>query len=314
MIHIVCGIDDKFLMPCGVLMTSVFENNKNEQIEFHIITESLTKSSIDSLQNIADNYKQRLSIVFVEKTLFDDYPTNTYISTAAYNRILAAKILPSGMKRCLYLDADMIVIGNIRELYNANMNNAAVGVIIDQSGDDIRHFNRLDYNWEKGYFNSGLLLMDLDVWREKELSNKVLNYIDSHKSKLQFHDQDALNAVLYDYTYYFPMKYNMQFSFLYKNPFIAKSRWKDMCEAAEQPVIIHYTNKIKPWHRECIHPYKGIWFEYYKNTEWGKNKLKVYSQKGYMMILIKEFLNKCGIRKLNPPAMLREEFYKYYQY
>lgn len=41
MIHIVCGIDDKFVMPCGVLMSSVFENNKNEQIEFHVITAGL---------------------------------------------------------------------------------------------------------------------------------------------------------------------------------------------------------------------------------------------------------------------------------
>lgn len=311
MIHIVCGIDDKFVMPCGVLMTSVFENNKNEQIEFHIITEGLTKANVNSLHNIADNYKQRFSIVAVDKIIFKDCPTNTYIRTAAYNRILAANILPSDVKRCLYLDADMIVTGNIGELYNVNMNNAAVGVIIDQSGDDIRHFNRLGYSREKGYFNSGLLLMDLEMWREKELLNKILDYIDSHKDDLQFHDQDALNAVLYDYTYYLPMKYNMQFSFLYKNPFIAKSRWKDMYEAAERPVIIHYTNKIKPWHKECIHPYKGIWFEYYKNTEWGKNKLKVYSQKGYMKICIKDFLNKCGIRKLNLPTMLREEFYEY---
>ena len=95
---------------------------------------------------------------------------------------------------------------------------------------------------------------------------------------------------------------------------ISTVHWQDMYEAAEHPVIIHYTNKIKPWHRECIHPYKDIWFEYYKKTEWGKNKLRVYSKKGYMKILIKEFLNKCGIRKLNPPTMLREEFYKFYQH
>ena len=262
MIHIVCGIDDKFVMPCGVLMSSVFENNKNEQIEFHVITAGLKNESTNSLQKIADNYNQRLSFVVVDEVVFKDCPTNTYISAAAYNRILAANILPPDMKRCLYLDADMIVTRNVRDLYNVNMDNAAVGVVIDQSGDDIRHFNRLGYSREKGYFNSGLLLMDLEVWREKELPNKVLEYIDSHKGNLQFHDQDALNAVLYDDTYYLPMKYNSQFSFLYKNPYIDKSRWQDMYEAAEHPVIIHYTNKIKPRHRECIHPYKDIWFEY----------------------------------------------------
>ena len=67
MIHIVCGIDDKFVMPCGVLMSSVFENNKNEQIEFHVITAGLKNESTNSLQKIADNYNQRLSFVVVYK-------------------------------------------------------------------------------------------------------------------------------------------------------------------------------------------------------------------------------------------------------
>ncbi len=314
MIHIVCGIDNKFVMPCGVLMTSVFENNNNEHIEFHVIAEKLVKENVNSLQNIADKYKQKLSIEFVDTSSFKDCPTNAYISNASYNRILAARILPSDIKRCLYLDADMLVTGNIGKLYHTDMNGAAVGVVIDQSGDDIRHFNRLCYSREKGYFNAGLLLMDLEVWREKGLPKKVLDYIASHKDNLHFHDQDALNAVIHEHTYYLPMKYNMQFSFLYKNPFIAKSRWRDMREAAERPVIIHYTNKIKPWHKECMHPYKGIWLEYYKKTEWGKNKLKPYSIRGYMKICIKVLLNKCGIRKLNPPAMLREEFHKFYQH
>lgn len=43
----------------------------------------------------------------------------------------------------------MIVTRNVRDLYNVNMDNAAVGVVIDQSGDDIRHFNRLGYSREK---------------------------------------------------------------------------------------------------------------------------------------------------------------------
>lgn len=94
MIHIVCGIDDKFVMPCGVLMSSVFENNKNEQIEFHVITAGLKNESTNSLQKIADNYNQRLSFVVVDEVVFKDCPTNTYISAAAYNRILAANILP----------------------------------------------------------------------------------------------------------------------------------------------------------------------------------------------------------------------------
>lgn len=74
MIHIVCGIDDKFVMPCGVLMSSVFENNKNEQIEFHVITAGLKNESTNSLQKIADNYNQRLSFVVVDEVVLKIVP------------------------------------------------------------------------------------------------------------------------------------------------------------------------------------------------------------------------------------------------
>lgn len=310
--NIVCGIDDKFVIPCGVLMTSVFENNKDENIIFYIITQGLLPKNVRDLQEIAQSYHQGLSIVLVDCGILKDCPTESHISMAAYNRILAANILPSNIEKCLYLDADMIVHGAIGELYRSELKSASVGVVIDQSGDDIRHYNRLNYNREKGYFNSGLLLMNLKIWREKSLPNEILKYIDSHKDNLLLHDQDALNFVLKDSTLYLPMKYNMQFSFLFRTPFIARFRWVDMYFAAENPIIIHYTNRIKPWHRECIHPYKNIWRMYYSQTKWKNKKLQIYSTKGYCRILIEELLNFLRIKKLMPPIMLRKEFYKFY--
>ena len=158
MIHIVCGIDDKFVMPCGVLMSSVFENNKNEQIEFHVITAGLKNESTNSLQKIADNYNQRLSFVVVDEVVFKDCPTNTYISAAAYNRILAANILPPDMKRCLYLDADIICQGTIEPLINFSFPDDKVAMVVTEGQADWwekRAHSLGVARIAKGYFNSG---------------------------------------------------------------------------------------------------------------------------------------------------------------
>lgn len=311
--NIVCGIDDKFVMPCGVLMTSVFENNRGIDITFYILTQGLQFCNVDKLKNVANRYQQQVSIVTVSPEILKGCPTAMHISIAAYNRILASDILPADLDKCLYLDADMIVNGSIVDLYNIDLGNAAIGAVIDQSCDDIRHYNRLDLDPDKGYFNSGLLLMNLKQWKKEKLSLKVLEYIDTHMSNLLFHDQDALNGILQNSTKFLPMKYNMQFSFLYKTPFIAKRRWNEMYAAAENPVIIHYTNKIKPWHRDCIHPYREIWRFYYSKTIWGRNRLKIYSLKGYLKLEFKRVLASLKFRGTSITAMLRPEFHKYYK-
>ena len=73
------------------------------------------------------------------------------------------------------LDADMIVNGPIIDLYNTDLGNAAIGAVIDQSCDDIRHYNRLGLDSDKGYFNAGLLLINLNLWKKENCPQKYLN-------------------------------------------------------------------------------------------------------------------------------------------
>lgn len=290
-INIICGIDDKFVQPCGVLMVSVFENNKNYNIVFHIIIQELRDKNIDILKHIADSYKQEVIIHKISSEIFKDSPTNSLISSAAYNRISAPDILSIEENNCIYMDSDMIVNGSFKELINIDLKDKAVGVVIDQSCDDIRHYNRLDYNQEKNYFNSGLLLINLKVWRKENITKRVLDYILNNRESIKFHDQDALNYILQDLTHLLPLKYNVQYSFFFKEPLIARCRWSEMKEAVTEPIIIHYTNKLKPWYRECTHPYKNVWSKYNSLTIW-KNKFRVKSFKGYCIYMIKKILNK----------------------
>ena len=79
-------------------------------------------------------------------------------------------------------------------LWNIDIANNSVGAVPDITLTyDIRSYNRLDYEMELGYFNSGVLLINLDYWRKNSLSTIILEYINENVEKLKFHDQDALN-------------------------------------------------------------------------------------------------------------------------
>lgn len=66
------------------------------------------------------------------------------------------------------------------------------------------NYKRLHYPSSDSYFNSGVLLINLDYWREKKLMYKALDYIAKNGNNLVFYDQDVLNALLHNSRVFLP--------------------------------------------------------------------------------------------------------------
>lgn len=112
--HIVFGIDDDFIRPLGVLMTSIIENNKNENIEFHIISKYISKENRRIIKQFAIENDININIYIIDETIFNDLPTTSYITKAMYNRFLIPLILKDVTDRVLYLDADIVCLNSIK--------------------------------------------------------------------------------------------------------------------------------------------------------------------------------------------------------
>lgn len=274
MIHIACCIDNGFIPYCGILMISICENKGVEPVHFHIVTDGLEAKNEKALKDIAGKYGQEISIYKINKNDLKNCPIRVgdHISIAAYFRILLSQILPADVHKVLYLDCDIIVLKDLDELWNIGIEGDAIGAVLAMSAQNIRHYNRLDYDMKLEYFNSGVLLINLDYWRENDISLKVLKYINKNPEKLLYHDQDALNYVLKENKVNLPLKYNVQDGFYWRDPFIAKSHWEEMYAAAADPVILHYTGRLKPWYKECDHPKKNLYLQYMTLSQWRKIK------------------------------------------
>ncbi|MBM6662928.1 glycosyltransferase family 8 protein [Marseilla massiliensis] len=274
--NIVLGTDDKYAMPCGVCLTSLFENNKKLSLNVYILTDGLSDKQRKKFEILSDKYKRSISIIDINETDISQLKVSQRFSRAIYYRFLIPKIL-NDEKYALYIDCDIIINGSLAVLESLNLDSYACAVVRDQMCDDIRLTNRIDI--KTPYFNSGVILMNLDYWRKYDIAEKCINYIYNYPNLCLYPDQDALNKILSGKVLYLSVKYNYQEKFYEdKNKvFFSRTMWSEVDQWKNAPVIIHYTSYIKPWFKECVHPLKNIFVEYRNKSLWKGRAIKYYN-------------------------------------
>lgn len=308
---IVACTDTNYVMPCGVMLYSVCKNNKDLAITFHIIIDqSIDEEQKESLKNIIIHFKHsKKSIVFynIDGEKYQDLPRldnsnpKNYITKAAYYILYIPELLPTDIDKVLYLDCDIIVRHSLENLWNIDLKNKSVAVVPDVAEGLIDKYNRLRYPQVNGYFNSGVVLISLKKWRHKKILSDFTSFINKHPDWIKLHDQDVLNRAFYDDKLILPIKYNFQEGFLWKEIFYDYWKYeKEVLEARKDPVIIHYTDS-KPWKKGCDHPWKDVFFNYQKETEWADMPI-IYDKPNISLInrtknSIRKIFEKIGIMK-----------------
>lgn len=272
-IHIALCTDENYSYPCGVCITSILENNKDKECNIYVLTSGLKDCSIKKFKEISKKYNQRIEIIKIDNHLISGLKTNDRFPFSIYYRFLLPQLLVD-LDRVLYLDCDIIVTRNLNELWNTDIKEYACGVIEDQMSDCITMHNRISKY--RDYFNSGVLLMNLDYWRRNEISSELINFIYENPSMCLYPDQDALNYVLGDKVLFLKYEYNYQELFYRPkgNLYLHKTKWGGLLPEGSVPTVIHYTAEIKPWHKGCSHPYRSLFLMYKMKSPWKKSKLK----------------------------------------
>lgn len=276
-IDIAVCTDERFFMPTGVMMISVCENNPETDIVFHIIVDDNVQTGVrKDLQAIVAPYSGK-SVVFyntkgaIQNKVFPKGMNRNDITKAAYYRLYLAELLPQELDRVLYLDGDLIVRHSLLPLWNINLENKALAAVSDASSGLIEFYNRLKYPSELGYFNSGVLLVNLKYWREHQVLRAFESYMERCADSIKYWDQDVLNVMFCEQKVLMPIKYNLQRGFLLKNRnFDYRKVEKELTETLANPCIVHYTNSYKPWKRyiETPHPFNSTWDKYQDMTKW----------------------------------------------
>lgn len=274
--NILCATDNAYVPFCGIMLTSLFENNKEDDCNIYILTEGLISQNIEMLNALADVYHQTIHIVQIDRTIFKDCPIRPgdHITLASYYRLVASLVLPQHIDRIIYLDCDILVCGSLMKLWNNNLEDYALAGCLDEAYFEEEKYQRLELDRTYSYFNAGVLVINLNYWRNNNIVNKCFCLISGKSDKLLFHDQDTLNCVLAGRIKYLPFQYNLQTGFLYKNYMFKHYSHvvqRQVWEAIANPIVIHYSGCSKPWHsRHSTHPY-SLYFDKYKNLSLWKD-------------------------------------------
>lgn len=290
--EIVCCTDGNYVMPTGVMLTSLFENNKGEDIRVHLLHNGISDRQINDIQNVVDSYGQSINFYHMDDSSMDYMPVgqafqtdHVGLSRATYYRLFLPQILPVNIYKVVYLDGDIIVTGSLRALWDTDIDGNAVAAVPDSYNNMPVHFNRLRYPQANGYFNAGLLFINLDYWRRHNVVDKFVDYVEKHPERLACHDQDVLNFVFQDSKKELPLKYNMLNEYWFDTRYSVLS-WQyeeQMIEGQRHPVVVHFTGIPKPWYSNCRHPYKAEFDQYKAMSPWKNCKQKRWMPLKYVM-------------------------------
>lgn len=302
--NILCATDKNFVPYCGIMLTSLFENNKENRVAIYLLVDDTVNGmEQNKYLTLAKQYGQQINIIHVDASIFEKYPVyNTQWTNSIYYRLLAAELLPSTVDKIIYLDCDIIVTRSLREMWEIDVDDYAVGVVPDIWSPRQDIYDRLGLQNDGKYFNSGSMILNLKYWREHELSKQYMLYIKENFEKLWFNDQDTLNGVLYDQKKMLPVTYNYQIMFLKKSLLeeIPHDLQKDILDI-DEPLILHYSASMKPWMILYYKmPFLSIWRKYRDMSMW-KNTPDLLPKTKVLRWLIKRFLlwplNLCYIQE-----------------
>lgn len=262
-IHIVLASDDAYVQHLGVLLVSIFENNREEMLVIHLLADSISNENRALISQIVEKqYRNELHFYEMDKALFQDFPLRAkdHISIASYYRLKLPDLLPKEISRILYLDCDMIVTGKLRPLWDTDIVEVSVAAVMDSLSFMPETFERLSLP-EGKYFNAGMLLINLEYWRQENVFEKALQIAEERSDVLLWHDQDILNILFYNHWKQVSYRWNVMNTLMRPLSYFNQDLLQEIDNEIQHRIIIHYTCAWKPWIYPCDNP---LCFEYYK--------------------------------------------------
>jgi len=156
-INIAFAIDAKYTPHLETLIKSICYYNQN--VNFYVLHNDIPQEWFEGIQCKLEKIGNNLFSIHISNDIFKDYKTLEHISSSSsYYRLMIPKLI--NQDRVLYLDADIIVNGSLRDFYYSDLENTPVGVVRDYCTMQTFPFPYLDESVSKNYFNSGVLLID----------------------------------------------------------------------------------------------------------------------------------------------------------
>jgi lipopolysaccharide biosynthesis glycosyltransferase len=276
-LSVVYSSDNHYAQHLGVSLLSLFENNKHfDQIDVFLFENSMSKENKEKLMLVSQRYNRNLT--YIDFTVLSDklkLSIGSSISVNSYARLLLSSVLDH-LDKVIYLDCDSIINHSLSDLWNLDIHEYYAAGVLDTVSDHTKARINLDRN--SAYINAGMMLINLHKWREEDVENKFIRFIDLHGGQVFHHDQGTINGVLHTKFLLLHPKYNAMTTFFtmtreemmaYYGLYQYYTEF-ELNEAVRHPVFVHFTPAFvnRPWIEGCRHPLAELYTKYLDMSPW----------------------------------------------
>lgn len=295
--NICTSSNSKYTRYLYVMLTSLFENNRDDSVTVFVLTCDLTQEDRSSLLKLAEQYRQSIRFIDIDRGAFSHLPMNAKMSLETYFRLKLPELLPNEIDRILYLDVDIIVQGALREFYQLPMNGCSFAACHEFDTPELDVFRRELFHRTDhlDYFNAGVMLWDMDRVRRHYSFDDFMKAAAELGDNLPFCDQEILNYRSGgDVLFLDGRKYNylaQRYSYVSDQPY------------ADSALIIHYAS-TNPWQLGWQSDLYVRWWDYAKKTPYYVELLEEH---------LKQSIQASGdfaVRKSWDMAKIYETYYK----
>jgi lipopolysaccharide biosynthesis glycosyltransferase len=228
-------------------------------VDVRVLDGGISQTSKNLLSRLAGRFGQsvRLEFVPVDDSVFSGATLGPHKSHMAYCRILLPRVLD--VPRLIYLDCDVLVFRDLSELFDLKLSSGKILAAVRDSetrslGDDSRIVaDAMKLPAQGAYFNSGVMLMDLDELRKQNFLERSLEFLETWSGRYRFHDQSAINFVLYGRIDALAEYWN-------------RASWQfDEQDENDLGCVLHYTRSA-PWLRETPGPAQALFEQFARQS------------------------------------------------
>lgn len=291
-IPIVMSSSSSYVPFLATLLMSIQSNaSQCFNYDFIVISKGIRKNDKVLLRKMLGE-RENFSLRFVEADQYlegRDFHTAMHVTVMTYLRLAMLDIL-THYKKAIYLDCDVVVPGDISELYCTDLDGYMIGAVRDTvmaGWCNTKDNPQIEYNKKVlklkhkfEYFNAGIIVVNLEEFRKKYTADKLLDMAASKDWK--WFDQDVLNVVCEGKTKLLENAWNVMshqhdVEVQLAEFFAPKDIYDEYKDALKEPKAIHYAGRFIP----CFAPQVDLatyFWEYARMTPYYENILSAMAQ------------------------------------
>lgn len=162
----------------------------------------------------------------------------------------------------LYLDPDILVINPLTPLWETELQGNLFAAASHTTVNDlVNGINQIRLKTDQDYYNTGVLLMDLDRGRTDIHPQEIFQHVQEHGSELLLPDQDVFNTLYGAKTLWIDdalWNYDARY---YPGYLLRSNGAYHMDWVMQNTAILHFCGKRKPWKKA----YAGRFATLYKH-------------------------------------------------